>query len=52
MMTTEEAIAALEGRRTRPVMESSLRSVKEAHTRFLEHGIAAAMVRPPRRGGG
>jgi hypothetical protein len=34
------------------VMESSLRAVKELHARCLENGIAAAMVRPPRRDGG
>jgi hypothetical protein len=51
-MTPSEAQSALEGRRTFPVMEASLGRIKELHAQCLAHGIAAAMVRPPRRDGG
>ncbi len=46
-MTHEEALAALAGRPTVAVVRSSLRSVKELHTRCLEHDVPATMARPP-----
>lgn len=47
-MTPEQAIQTLQGRRTVPVIEASIRAVKELHARCLSHGIAAAIVRPPK----
>lgn len=35
-----------------PVLHGSISSVKELHALCLEHGVAAAMVRPPAKGGG
>ena len=51
-MTSQEAQQILAGRPTVPVLEASLNSVKEMHALCLKHGIAAAMVRPKRKGGG
>ena len=51
-MTPEQAQRVLANRPTVPVMEASLGGIKEMHALCLAHGIAAAMVRPKRKGGG
>ena len=51
-MSPEEATRILADRPTVPVMEASLPRIKELHALCLDHGIAAAMVRPKRRDGG
>ncbi len=51
-MTPEHASHILRGRKTVPVMQASIRAVKELHTKCLEQGIAAAMARPCTKGGG
>ena len=40
------------GSSTVPVMEGGLSYIKEVHGLCLERGCPAAIVRPPRRGGG
>jgi hypothetical protein len=51
-MTPDEASAILAGRPTVPVAEASLDRIKELYAICLDHGIAAAMIRPRRRDGG
>ena len=51
-MTPEAADALLQQGRPVPVVQGSLSYVKEIRAACLEAGIAAAIVRPPRRGGG
>jgi hypothetical protein len=51
-MTPEQAGFVLRDRATVPVLKAGIRDVKELHARCLDHGIAAAMVRPCRRDGG
>ncbi len=51
-MTPDQATHALRGARTVPVLHASISAVKELHAACLEHGVAAAMVRPPAKGGG
>ena len=51
-MNEFEAIEVLKEFGSVPVMEGSLAYTKELRNLALEAGIAAAIVRPPRRGGG
>ena len=51
-MTESEAIEKLQETGSVPVMEGSLSYTKELRNLALSAGIAAAIVRPPRRGGG
>jgi hypothetical protein len=51
-MNAEQASQVLLGRQTVPVMQGSIRAVKELHAKCLEAGIPAAMARPCTKGGG
>ena len=51
-MKPDEAATILRGSQTVPVMEGSLSDIKEVHGLCLQRGLPAAIVRPPRRGGG
>ena len=51
-MTADEALEILRERGAMPILEGSLSYTKELRRLCLLSDIAAAIVRPPRRGGG
>jgi len=52
MLSPREADEMLRASRNVPVLEGSIDHLKAVRASCLEAGIAAALVRPPRRGGG
>jgi len=51
-MTPDDAATILRGSSTVPAMQGTLDYIKEVHGMCLRSGVPAAIVRPPRTGGG